>query len=203
MQQLAVPLWIAQEKKQQSADPDNEENGDNTFDEIEGEKGLGALEEVRRNDHDEQKPQPGIEASARDQDEEDEEQQGDQQDIRDLGIADAGERQRGVHADVFAAAKQVAVVACKDERCDSEALAELFEHESNSQIQREIGNGCRWSRPGGKPLGDCGCAALYSRTASLIFSKRKRTRPLSRVMLERVRKRPAQAASRSASVSEP
>src|ERR1035441_10493275 len=41
------------------------------------------------------------------------------------------------------------------------------------------------------------------RTAWLIFSNRKRTRPLSRVILERVRKRPAQAASRSASVSEP
>ena len=92
--------------------------------------GLGALQEIGRDGDGEQKAQPGVEAGARECGEEEEEQQGEEEEVCDVGEADLGEGERGVHADVRAAAEQVAVVGDQDERGEAERLAELLQHSS-------------------------------------------------------------------------
>lgn len=88
------------------------------------------MDEIRRNDDGNEQTHPGIETCAHGHGEHDEEQQRNQQDVGDLRVADAREWLRGVHADICAAAEEVAIVDDQDERRKSEALAELLQHQS-------------------------------------------------------------------------
>jgi hypothetical protein len=90
-------------------------------------RGLGALDEIRRDDDGDAEPGPGIVAGAREGGQQEEEEGGDDEDVGDLGVADSAERERGVHAGVGAAAEQVAIVHAEDKRGETEALAEPLE----------------------------------------------------------------------------
>ena len=103
--------------------PCHQHNQDEAFDEIEGEEGLRALDEIRRDNDGRQKAYPRVEPRARCQREDHEEQQRDYQDVGDLRIADARHRLGSVHADICATAQQVAIVADQDKRRESHALA--------------------------------------------------------------------------------
>ena len=63
--------------------------------------------------------------------EEDEEKKSKQKDVGDLRVADARQWQWRMHADIGATAEQVAIVEHQDERRDTDALAELLQHESS------------------------------------------------------------------------
>ena len=67
---------------------------DEAFDEIEGEEGLGALDEVRRNDDGDAAAVPRDRSGCARNSEEDEEEAGDQQNVDDLRVADVGDARR-------------------------------------------------------------------------------------------------------------
>jgi hypothetical protein len=129
-QEAAIPLVEAQEEQKNDGGPEDEEERDQAFDEIERIDGLGALQEIGREDDGEQQTQPGVEAGARECGEEEEEEEGQDEEVGDMRIADLGEGERGVHADVRAASEQVAVVGYEDEGGEAERLAELLQHSS-------------------------------------------------------------------------
>ena len=129
--EAAIPLVEAQEEQKNDGGPEDEEERDQAFDEIERINGLGALQKIRREDDGEQEAQPGVEAGARECGEEEKEQQGEEEEVGDVRIADLGEGEWGVHADVRAATEQVAIVDDQDERGEAERLAKSLQHNSS------------------------------------------------------------------------
>lgn len=127
-QQSPIPLAEPQQQKQQHTGPNDKQDDYRAFNKIEGEEGLGALDEVGRDNDGSEKAHPRIESRAFCQGEDDEEQQAHQQDVGDLRVTDAGNGLRGVHTYVCAATEQVAIVADRDERRESDALADSLQH---------------------------------------------------------------------------
>jgi len=177
--EAAIPLGEAQEEQKNDGGPEDEEERDHAFDEIKRIDGLGALQKIRRDGDGEQEAQPGIEAGAREGGEEEEEQQGEEEEVCDMGEAELGEGEWGVHADIRAATQQVAVVGDEDERGEAERLAESLQHSAVLPLLTG-------------PIPSEG-----------IFSKRRRMRPLARGWRSSRRKRLAQVLMRPSSEREP
>ena len=124
----AIPALEFEKQQHKNRRPYQRKQDQASVQQVEGEFGSRALDQVRRNDDGQQQLYQRIQARTRQRSENCEQQQPQQQDVRQLRVYDAVERKRHMHADVGAAAQQVAVVHDEDEGGKADALAELLQH---------------------------------------------------------------------------
>ena len=190
---LAEDAVEAEEEGEDEDGPGDVDEGEVVLD-GEREEALGAADEVGRDRDAEHDAHDGEEAPLLQRIDDGEDQQAEEEDVGDLCEAGGAEGEGDVHADIGAAAEEVAEVHDEDERAEADALAEELDPVVTAAWRGRRANGddrARLNGNGGRRHGQA------------IFSKRSRMRPLSRGWRVRVRKRPSQAARRSVSESEP
>jgi hypothetical protein len=127
------------QQKQQQRSPHHQQDDDDAFDQVEGKKRLRPLDEIRRNNDGCHQPDPGIVACPRRDAENDKQQQSDQENIGDLRITDARDRERRMHANVGATTQQISIVAHQDHGREADALAESLQQSLQHRSVSPVG----------------------------------------------------------------